>query len=108
MIASLEWRTMRGLLLCLPLVALGTGCSRGDTPEPDRVVNIERKCEWFVTGVGFQRAPQSFCEAVFDGSQENSSIREARLRLTIRTAQGTTYEIDVDPRSSVRVGDQWP
>lgn len=77
-------------------------------PEPDRVVNVERVCEWPADSGSFERAPESFCESVFDGRATNSAIREARLKLTVRTSEGATYVIEVPPYFKVELGQAWP
>lgn len=92
--------------LVLALFAL-PACGNND-PEPDRVVNIERVCEWRPESGGFERAPESFCESVFDGRTTNSAIREARLKLTVRTSEGATYVIEVPPYFKVELGQAWP
>lgn len=100
---------MRLTLLAPLVLALFAFAACGNNgPEPDRVVNIERVCEWRPESGGFERAPESFCESVFDGRTTNSAIREARLRLTVRTPQGTTYSIEVAPDTGIQLNDTWP
>ncbi len=83
-------------------------CGDDDSPpEPDRVVNIERDCEWFKGNV-WQDAPQSLCDKIFSGERQDDDLSRARLQLTVRTPQGTTYTIRVHGATKVALNEPWP
>ena len=71
------------------------------TPQPDRVVAVLAKCQSYV--------PQKTLDLSGPDCQNRKlTIINSRLQLTVRTPEGSTYQIDVPTTTDVSVGDTWP
>jgi len=77
------------------------------TPQPDRVVAVLAKCQILVTLDKTYEMTGSECQQG-DRPYGDLVIVNSHLQLTVRTSQGSTYEIDVPTSTDVSVGDTWP
>ena len=71
------------------------------TPQPDRVVAVLVKCQVWVTGGKALDLTGSEC-------QQADRAVNYRTQVTVRTSEGSTYQIDVPTTTKVAVGDTWP
>lgn len=96
----------RTWLLCL-VVACGVsfGCE-GDQFEPDRIVNIEKRC-WVYSESGNKPWP---CDDTFTFGEPHADPFPfgSEQILTIRTGEGSVYEVAVEASMRVEVQDVWP
>jgi hypothetical protein len=78
----------------------------GSTPQPDRVVAVLAKCQTAASGKTLDLTG-SMCQGG-DQVLGEGVIFNSRLQITVRTSEGSTYQIDVPFATSVAVGDTWP
>jgi hypothetical protein len=86
---------------------LATGDS-DPTPESDRVVGVLAKCQLLAAGKTFDLTGSDCQRGDQQIGQSGAVIINSRLELTVRTSEGSTYEIDVPFGTDVEVGDAWP
>ena len=80
--------------------------------EPDRVVAAMPKCQELVEGGKIFDLAGSECQqgdsTAASATPSSYLIINSRLQLTVRTSNGSTYQIDVPITTDVHVGDTWP
>ena len=94
--------------------------------EPDRVVGVEWRCTYFSNGKSEDLRGAEACLAGEKGGLSDrylypepskASLHNRRQELTIRTADGKTYSVNVPPDSKSKqcdecqwmaLGDEWP
>lgn len=76
-------------------------------PEPDRVVGVIVLCnvQDFVSGGGLGRVTRETRGSECDFGRRPSNHR---WLVTVRTPQGTTYEIEAPYDQQFRLGQTWP
>ena len=92
-----------------------------EEPPPDRIVGIEWRCTHAVNDPPepvrlLDLRGAEGCEARDGGETDvykypapsKTTLTNRRLELTIRTAQGTSYTVDVSPTIKVALNDEWP
>jgi hypothetical protein len=84
------------------------------TPQPDRVVGVERHCQTNELGQTNLFSPQhpmavSTCDAIWDDIAADPSLRATRyLEIIVHTQAGTIYRIQVPATTKVALNDEWP
>ncbi len=108
-----------GLVLFVASAVIAA-CGGEREPEPDRVVNVVLRCEQRAsTFDGVYHPPRPFtgteCERRISAGVEAGgtpeqvySVWNMRQEVTVRTASGGAYTIEVSPATPVAVGNQWP
>ena len=71
------------------------------TAEPDRVVGVRLACEG--RPVDSVARPMTGSECTNSGA-----VRNVRQVVTVRTADGRTYQVEVGPEIRVTIGQAWP
>lgn len=90
---------MRRLLAALALSVTVASCG-GD--DPDRVVAVTRKCEIRTS------ASSTGVVTLVGAACDSEGVLSRRLEVSVRTARGTTYTVDMEPGTAVTVGAEWP
>ncbi len=75
---------------------------------PDRVVGIVTRCEVIPIGGSEKPVEISGSDCSSTGRFKLNPPVNVRLELTIRTAKGTSYTVDVSPQMPAHIGDPWP
>jgi len=76
-------------------------------PQPDRVVAVLAKCLMACPNNQRTEWIGERCEAG-DHDLGQCAVINSRWQVTVRTASGSTYEIEVPITTGVAVGDTWP
>jgi len=93
---------MKVLTLVLATVMLGAvACGSDSNSDSNIVVDVVAEC--FGEGNVQTGAP-----CFRDSARMEYLLRDAHWKVTVRTAEGTTYTVEASPSSSPKIGQTWP
>lgn len=105
-VARKQWFMGLAAFLAVCGLFMLSSCGYSVTPSadgPDRVSNVILKCEARTVADGnITYRPENGAKC------STGTVRNVRQVVTVKTAKGTTYEVDVDAKATVMPGSEWP